>query len=115
MPELKNETFIKNITDPKTGKQVKKIYQIKISKINRIVEPMVWEYYKNRGNMSVDEIYKKFKGYQLKFIYFGDPVIYTIDTIDTTPVIDSLPNNSTLKKKFLEKQENKNNTINELV
>ena len=35
MPELKNETFIKNITDPRTGRQVKKIYQIKISKLDR--------------------------------------------------------------------------------
>jgi hypothetical protein len=45
MPELKNETFIKNIVDPRTGKQVKKIYQIKVSKLNRLVEPFVWEYY----------------------------------------------------------------------
>jgi hypothetical protein len=98
MPTLKNETFIKNIIDPKTGKQVKKIYQIKLSKLNRIVEPMVWEYYKNRGNMSVEEIYKKFNGYQLKFIYFNDPIIYTIDTIDQDKLPDNLPNNSTLKK-----------------
>ena len=98
MPELKNETFIKNITDPKTGKQVKKIYQIKVSKLDRLVEPLVWEYYKNRGNMSVEEIYKKFNGYQLKFIFFGDPVIYTINTVDDNEVFDNLPNNSTLKK-----------------
>ena len=98
MPELKNETFIKNITDPRTGKQVKKIYQIKISKLDRIVEPMVWEYYKNRANTSVSDIYKKFNGYQLKFIYFGDPVIHTINTIDNYEQLDNLPNNSTLKK-----------------
>lgn len=100
MPELKNETFIKNITDPRTGKQVKKIYQIKLSKLNRIVEPMVWEYYKNRANMSISDIYKKFNGYQLKFIYFGDPIIHVIDTIEPNEIIDNLPNNSTLKKKL---------------
>ncbi len=99
MPELKNETFIKNITDPRTGKQVKKIYQIKKSKLDRIVEPLVWEYYKNRANTSVEEIYKKFNGYQLKFIYFADPVIYTVDTIGPNEIVDNLPNNSTLKKK----------------
>jgi hypothetical protein len=98
MPELKNETFIKNIVDPKTGKQVKKIYQIKVSKLNRLVEPLVWEYYKNRANTSISDIYKKFNGYQLKFIYFGDPVIHTVNTIDNYEQVDNLPNNSTLKK-----------------
>lgn len=98
MPELKNETFIKNITDPRTGRQVKKIYQIKVSKLDRLVEPLVWEYYKNRANTSVESIYKKFNGYQLKFIYFGDPVIYTVDTVGSNEIVDNLPNNSTLKK-----------------
>lgn len=98
MPELKNETFIKNIVDPKTGKQVKKIYQIKVSKLNRLVEPLIWEYYKNRANTSISDIYKKFNGYQLKFIYFGDPVIHTVNTIDNYEQVDNLPNNSTLKK-----------------
>jgi hypothetical protein len=98
MPELKNETFIKNITDPRTGRQVKKIYQIKVSKLDRLVEPLVWEYYKNRANTSVESIYKKFNGYQLKFIFFADPVIYTIDTVGVNEVFDNLPNNSTLKK-----------------
>lgn len=79
MPELKNETFINNITDPITGKQVKKIYQIKLSKLDRILEPMVWEYYRNRANMSVAEVYKKYNGYKLKMIFFNDPVIHTID------------------------------------
>ena len=101
MPVLKNETFIANITDPRTGRQVKKIYQIKVSKLGRLVEPLVWEYYKNRANMSVGEIYKKFNGYQLKFIYFGDPVIHTIDTIGPNEIVDNLPNNSTLKKKSI--------------
>ena len=98
MPELKNETFIKNITDPRTGRQVKKIYQIKVSKLDRLVEPLVWEYYKNRANTSVESIYKKFNGYQLKFIYFSDPVIYTVDTVGSNEIVDNLPNNSTLKK-----------------
>lgn len=97
MPELKNEVFIKNITDPRTGKQVKKIYQIKLSKMDRILEPLVWEYYKNRANTSVEDIYKKFNGYQLKFIFFGDPIIYRINTIGSDEIINNLPNNSTLK------------------
>jgi hypothetical protein len=66
--------------------------------LDRLVEPLVWEYYKNRANTSVESIYKKFNGYQLKFIFFGDPVIYTIDTVGANEVFDNLPNNSTLKK-----------------
>ena len=66
--------------------------------MDRLVEPLVWEYYKNRVNTSVEEIYKKFNGYQLKFIYFADPVIYTVDTIGPNEIVDNLPNNSTLKK-----------------
>lgn len=79
MPQLKNQVFINNITDPLTGNQVKKIFQTKISKIGRIVEPMVWEYYKNRANMSVEEAYKKFIGYKLKIIFFNDPIIHVLD------------------------------------
>jgi len=75
---LKNPIFISNITDPLTNKYVKKIYHVKISKLNRIVEPMVWEYYKNRGNMSIQEVYNKFKGSKVKIIFFNDPVIYEI-------------------------------------
>jgi hypothetical protein len=59
---------------------------------------MVWEYYKNRANMPVSDIYKKFNGYQLKFIFFNDPVIHTIDTIGQNELTDNLPKNSTLKK-----------------
>lgn len=103
MPELKNETFITNITDPRTGKQVKKIYQIKVSKIGRIVEPMVWEYYKNRANTSVGDIYVKFSGYQLKIIYFNDPVIYVVDTLNMEQIDQTkcLPKNSTLREKLI--------------
>jgi hypothetical protein len=62
MPELKNETFIKNIVDPRTGKQVKKIYQIKVSKINRLVEPFVWEYYKK-----IAQIHPFWRSYNLYY------------------------------------------------
>lgn len=76
---LKNPVFIENIKDPNTGKYVKKIYQVKTSKIGRTIEPLVWEYYKNRGNTSIESIYKKYKGFKLKMIYFDDPIIYDIN------------------------------------
>jgi len=97
MPTLKNQVFINNITDPITNKQVKKIFQIKISKLDKIVEPMVWEYFKNRNNTSISQIYKKYHGYQLKIIFFNDPVIHTFNTIDPSSIIHNIPNNSTLK------------------
>ncbi len=82
MLNIKNPIFIKNITDPITGKPVKKIYHMDMTKMDRLVEPLVWEYYKNRANMSVGDIYKKFKGKglkKLKIIFFNDPVIYEIE------------------------------------
>ena len=97
MPQLKNQTFINNITDPITGKQIKKIFQIKISKLDKIVEPMVWEYFKNRNNTSISQIYKKYHGYQLKIIFFNDPVIHIFNTINSSDYKDNIPNNSTLK------------------
>lgn len=116
MPELKNQTFINNITDPKTGKQVKKIYQMKISKIGRLVEPLVWEYYKSRARESISDIYKKYKGYQLKMIFFGDPIIYTVNTLDINELhMDTIPRNSTFRKlieKIEEKLDDKTNDLN---
>jgi hypothetical protein len=73
---------------------------MKVSKLNRIVEPMVWEYYRHRGSMPVSDVYIKFRGYQLKFIYFNDPVIYTVNTVEEDA--ENIPNNSTLKKKVVE-------------
>ena len=79
---MSNQVFINNSTDPRTGKQVKKIYHMEMSKINRLVVPLVWQYYKNRGNMSVEQVYKKFKGKglnKLQMIFFNDPVIYEVE------------------------------------
>ena len=73
MPELKNKTFIKNIVDPKTGKQVKKIYQIKVSKLIDLLNHLY-------GN-----IIKK----SHKYIHFGDPIIYIINTIDDFEQVDN--------------------------
>ena len=82
MPQLKNPVFIKNITDPITGNMVKTIYHVKMTKMNRLNEQLVWEYYRNRANMSIQEIYDKFKGKglnKLKIIYFNDPKIYEVE------------------------------------
>jgi hypothetical protein len=112
MPDLKNQKFINNITDPRTGKQVKKIYQMKLTKLNRIVEPMVWEYYKNRANMSIEDIYKKYNGYKLKIIFFGDPIIYEVENgenVANNSKIDLIRNQKNNKQK--ENETKINNSI----
>jgi len=85
MLKIKNPIFIKNMTYPDVddehkGKIVTKILHNKISKIGREVEQLVWETYKSRGNTSVDEVLKKFRGIgRIKVIFSGDPIIYEID------------------------------------
>ena len=105
MPQLKNQTFINNITDPRTGKQVKRIYHMKISKIGRLVEPMVWEYYRDRGRTSIQQIYNKFKEKglnKLKMIFFGDPIIYEVNITEpedqlNDPYLDKITDPRTTK------------------
>ena len=81
MDNLKNPVFIQNITDPINGKKVKEIrvkHQMKDTqyKTDRFKYDMVWQYYRDRARASVESIYKKYKGMELKVIYSGDPVIY---------------------------------------
>jgi hypothetical protein len=105
MPQLKNQTFINNITDPRTGKQVKRIYHMKMSKLDRLVEPMVWEYFRDRGRTSIQEIYNKFKEKglnKLKMIFFGDPIIYEVnitepEDMNNEPYMDKITDPRTTK------------------
>jgi hypothetical protein len=39
---------------------VSSIRLIKTSKLGRKVTPMIWEYYKNRGNLDVNQVIKKY-------------------------------------------------------
>ena len=81
MDNLKNPVFIQNITDPTNGKYVKEIRvkkQMKDTqfKTDRFKYDMVWQYYRDRSRTAVGDVYKKYKGKELKIIYSGDPVIY---------------------------------------
>jgi hypothetical protein len=81
MDKLKNPIFINNCTDPLNGKMVKEIRVLKHMKdtqfkTDRIKYDMVWQYYRDRNRTAVIDVYKKYKGKELKIIYSGDPVIH---------------------------------------
>jgi hypothetical protein len=78
-PDIKNPVFIQNITETSSGKFVKKIFQCDFTKLNKPIERMVWEYYRHRAKLAVDTVIKQYKGYQIKIIYFDDPVIHQFD------------------------------------
>lgn len=59
LSEIKNITFKNNVFDIEEKKLVSSMRLVKTSKLGRKVTPMVWEYYKNRGNLDVNQIIKK--------------------------------------------------------
>ena len=60
LSKIKNKTFKNNVLDIEEKKLVSSIRLVKTSKLGRKVTPMVWEYYKNRGNLDVNQIIKKY-------------------------------------------------------
>ena len=57
--KIKNKIFKNNILDLEESKIVSSIRLLKTSKLGRLVQPMVWEYYRHRGNLDVNQIIKK--------------------------------------------------------
>jgi len=78
--DLTNPIFKKNIVDPRNGKFVKRIWlkkKMKDTKFkkNREKFDLVWQYYRDRGRQSVENILKKYNNhYTIKIIYFNDPI-----------------------------------------
>ena len=60
LSSIKNETFKINIFDVDKKLIVKSIYLKKLSKLNRDMSTMVWQYYRHRGKLNVNEIIKKY-------------------------------------------------------
>ena len=58
--KIKNIIFKNNIFDIEKYQIVSSIRLIKTSKLGRIVQPMVWEYYRHRGNLDVNQIIKQY-------------------------------------------------------
>ena len=60
LSEIKNLTFKNNVFDIEKKMLVSSIRLVKTSKLSKTLTPIVWEYYKNRGNLDVNQIIKKY-------------------------------------------------------
>jgi hypothetical protein len=94
LSEIKNITFKNNVFDIEEKKLVSSIRLVKTSKLGRKVTPMVWEYYKNRGNLDVNQIIKKYSRENLIIYYSICPqksnkIISNNDNIPTDNIINS--------------------------
>lgn len=58
--EIKNLTFKNNVFDYGEKKLVSSVRLKKISKMGKNLTPMVWEYYKNRANLDINQIIKQY-------------------------------------------------------
>jgi hypothetical protein len=59
--KIKNQIFKNNIIDLDEKKIVSSVRLVKTSKLGRKLTPMVWEYFKNRGNTDINQIIKQYK------------------------------------------------------
>lgn len=58
---IKNPIFKKNVVDTETTWAVSSIYLVKKTKLDRVMNTMVWEYYRHRAKLDVNDIIKKYK------------------------------------------------------
>ena len=58
--QIKNSTFKNNVFDYSEKKLVSSVRLIKTSKLGRKLTPMVWEYFKNRANLDINQIIKQY-------------------------------------------------------
>ena len=59
--KIKNPVFKKNVVDTGTNWVVSSIYLVKKTKLDRVMNTMVWEYYRHRSKLDVNEIIKKYQ------------------------------------------------------
>lgn len=59
LSQIKNITFKNNVFDYGEKKLVSSVRLIKTSKLGRKLTPMVWEYYKNRANLDINQVIKQ--------------------------------------------------------
>lgn len=60
LSQIKNITFKNNVFDYEKKKLVSSVRLIKTSKLGRKLTPMVWEYYKNRANLDINQVIKQY-------------------------------------------------------
>jgi hypothetical protein len=73
LAKIKNLTFKNNIFDYEEKKIVSSVRLKKTSKLGRNLTPMIWEYYKNRGNLDVNYLIKLHKRENLIINYSLHP------------------------------------------
>jgi len=71
--EIKNPIFRQNVVCNKTGKVIKKVWAFKITKLERTKRDLVWEYYRHRGKLNVNDLLKKYKPEDVQIIYSEKP------------------------------------------
>ncbi len=81
-----NDRYHKCTIDSSNGKEVKSIYFVKTSKINRTIKYLVWQYFRDRNRTRVDDVLISFNRqkkqvHTAEIIYKGDPVIHKISRI----------------------------------
>jgi hypothetical protein len=85
--QIKNITFKNNVFDYGEKKIVSSVRLVKISKLGRNLIPMVWEYYKNRANLDINQVIKQYGRENLIINYSIPPnqknnVLEKIDVIN---------------------------------
>jgi len=60
LSQIKNITFKNNVFDCGEKKIVSSVRLIKTSKLGKKLTPMIWEYYKNRANLDINQIIKQY-------------------------------------------------------
>lgn len=57
---IKNLTFKNNIFDLEEKKIVSSVRLVKTGKLGKNIIPLVWEYYRNRGNLDINSVIKQY-------------------------------------------------------
>jgi hypothetical protein len=71
--EIKNQTFKNNVIDIENNKIVSSVRLVKINKYGKNTTPLIWEYYKNRGNLDINMIIKQYRKINLIINYSNSP------------------------------------------
>jgi len=80
--EINNPVFKKNVTDLTNDKIVKSIYLKKKSKMDREMQTLVWQYYRHRKSLNVNDVIKKY-GRESLVINYSIPNKKTTDKVDS--------------------------------
>lgn len=86
--EINNPIFKKNVTDSTNEKIVKSIYLKKKSKMDREMQTLVWQYYRHRKSLNVNDVIKKY-GRESLVINYSIPNKRTIDKVDSEGTFSS--------------------------